>query len=96
MLTWRTGTICGQGPPPCDKSEGDAIVDGGNADFVVHLRSSTEAIGYVTSTTDPQTVPIGKLTATLSASQDVIFLQPSPTGDLPFCGQRAITSNISC
>jgi hypothetical protein len=86
ILDWRIYNDCGSGPPPCDFSAGNNIVDGGHATFRLSATGALLAAGEVEATTDSSTVPIGRFTARLDPSNDLLYLALPLFGALPMCG----------
>lgn len=86
--TWRTYEWCSSSPPPCDSIQGNTVVDGGQAAFVLADGSSGVAHGTVTYTTDPSTLPEGPLTVSLAAGDELLV--STPTGPhITLCGAQA-------
>lgn len=59
---WRMYTWCGESqPPPCDTLDGDYIISGGAAFFVLIRADESTADGYVLTSSDQATVPVGRI-----------------------------------
>src|SRR5438445_13711040 len=58
--TWRVYTWCTESPaPPCDGLVGHAIIDGGNAAFVLTAVRGSVALGRIIQTSDPKVLRAG-------------------------------------
>ena len=87
VASWRTYRWCQQDPtPPCDFLDGNLIISGGAATFdLVHVDGSV-AYGYVTSTSDASTLPLGPLRIELRPDDHLSF---PGLGGGPLCGPHA-------
>lgn len=88
-MNWRTYRVCGQQAPPCDTWVGNVITDGGHATFGLQATDPQTATGIVLSTTDPSVLPLGPIHASVDETNDLVFLEPFPGANAPFCGPRA-------
>ena len=88
-MNWRTYKVCGQTPPPCDQWVGSEINDGGHASITLHATGPATAAGTVLTSSDPSMLPVGPVTASLDEKNDLLFVDPFPGADAPFCGPRA-------
>src|SRR5438094_146511 len=60
--TWRVYTWCTESPAPaCDGLVGHAIIDGGNAAFVLTAVRGSVAWGRIIQTSDPKVLRVGSL-----------------------------------
>lgn len=92
QATFRAYRFCTDDPtPPCDTMNGNAIIDGGHAQFrLTAARAPGAATGQVTSSDDPQAFQPGfAMTLSLTAG-DVVLVSSSPTAQsVAYCGSRA-------
>lgn len=63
--SWRTYHFCSEAPPPCDRFEGDDIINGGYGTAVLRHSNGSTADGEVTATDDTATWPPGPFSITL-------------------------------
>ncbi|MFZ6002476.1 MAG: hypothetical protein ACOYXM_00950 [Actinomycetota bacterium] len=79
---WRIYTVCGESKPPCDTFDGDYIISGGAAFFILIRADESTADGYVLTSSDPATVPVGRIHLELRPDNHLMF--PGLGG--PLCG----------
>jgi hypothetical protein len=84
---WRTYGWCDDTPPPCDRSEGDLIISGGAAFFVLVRATGDSADGYVLTSSDPTSVAVGPLHIELRPGDHLSF---PGLGNGPLCGGHAV------
>ena len=93
-LDYRAYQFCSDDPtPPCDKTTGNAIVDGGHIEFALTASSGSKAAtGKVTASNDPKT-PVGTpVTATVSGYNLMLSFWP----DTPFCAANTPADKWNC
>jgi hypothetical protein len=84
---WRTYRWCDDDPrPPCDRTEGNAIIGGGSATFQLQTVAGGVAQGVVTNTSDPSSLRISSTVTFTLLAGDMIDVEP---WGHTFCGPRA-------
>jgi hypothetical protein len=92
QATFRAYRFCTDDPtPPCDTMNGNAIVDGGRAQFRLTVAGAPgTATGQVTSSNDPEAFQPGFVVTVNLTSGDVLLVSSSPTAQrVAYCGSRA-------
>jgi hypothetical protein len=97
-ISFRTYNFCtpvGGTPPspgPCDSMVNNVITNGGHVTFTLQKNSSTTAVGTVAASNDQQRFPLGPLTASRIANDELVLTFKSGTKST-FCGTHAGPTN---
>ena len=97
-ISFRTYNFCspaGGTPPspgPCDSMVNNIITNGGHVTFTLQKNSATTAVGAVTASNDQQRFPLGALTASRIANDELVLTFKSGAKST-FCGTHAGPTN---